>query len=60
MANTGTMETTCGGQIESRSVQTSNPARPATSRALRDFVYESNKVGRVLFVEDMAELTEKL
>lgn len=30
------------------------------SNALRDFVYESNKVGRMLFVADRTELVERL
>jgi hypothetical protein len=32
----------------------------ATSQPLRDFVYESNKVGRMLFVADANELAERL
>ncbi len=32
----------------------------AASKALHDFVYESNKVGRMLFVADENELAERL
>ena len=32
----------------------------AASKALRDFVYESNKVGRMLFVADREELERRL
>lgn len=32
----------------------------AASKSLHDFVYESNKVGRVLFVRDAEELRQRL
>jgi hypothetical protein len=32
----------------------------AASSALRDFVYESNKIGQVLFVEDNEDLRDRL
>jgi hypothetical protein len=35
-------------------------AAVASSSALRDFVYESNKAGRMLFVADRTELVERL